>query len=84
MTSKGPGQRMLLGVIALYQAARRGRPSPCRYWPTCSEYAREAVVSHGASRGSWLALRRLLRCHPWGGAGVDLVPPSPLAKGGGH
>ena len=61
--------------IRLYQAARMGRPSPCRYWPTCSEYAREALESHGAWRGSWLAGRRLLRCHPWAAtSGVDLVP----------
>lgn len=46
----------------------------CRYWPSCSVYAEQAVHRHGALRGSWLALRRLLRCHPWGGHGVDPVP----------
>jgi hypothetical protein len=46
----------------------------CRYWPSCSAYAEEAVHRHGVLRGSWLALRRLSRCHPWGGHGVDLVP----------
>jgi putative membrane protein insertion efficiency factor len=66
--------RVLLALIAAYQGARAGRPSPCRYWPTCSEYAREAIEDHGASRGMWLAARRLSRCHPLGGKGVDLVP----------
>jgi hypothetical protein len=49
-------------------------PHSCRFVPTCSEYAMEAVERHGVVRGSWLALRRLLRCHPFGRAGVDLVP----------
>ena len=48
----------------------------CRYEPTCSAYAAQAVKEHGAARGSWLALRRLLRCHPWGGSGYDPVPGS--------
>ncbi|MEM9050172.1 MAG: membrane protein insertion efficiency factor YidD [Pseudomonadota bacterium] len=48
----------------------------CRYHPTCSAYALEALARHGAWRGGWLALRRILRCHPWGGAGVDAVPPA--------
>jgi putative membrane protein insertion efficiency factor len=46
----------------------------CRYWPTCSEYAREAVELHGAGRGSYMALARLARCHPYGAGGVDPVP----------
>jgi putative membrane protein insertion efficiency factor len=52
----------------------------CRYLPTCSEYAAEALVSHGPWRGSYLAARRLCRCHPWGGSGYDPVPP-PRSKG---
>lgn len=47
----------------------------CRYYPTCSAYALEAVQVHGALRGCWLAGRRLLRCHPWAPGGVDKVPP---------
>jgi putative membrane protein insertion efficiency factor len=48
--------------------------SNCRFQPTCSEYALEALAKHGAIRGSWLALRRILRCHPGGGSGYDPVP----------
>ena len=64
----------LSGAIRLYQLARTGKASPCRYLPTCSEYAAEAVQYHGVVRGGSLALRRITRCHPWGGHGVDPVP----------
>ena len=50
-------------------------PPSCRYLPSCSDYAIEALARHGALRGSGLALRRLCRCHPWGGSGYDPVPP---------
>jgi len=72
--SPGPLARGLIALIRLYQAARHGRPSPCRYLPTCSVYAIEALERHGAVRGSLLAARRLARCHPFGGFGVDPVP----------
>lgn len=49
-------------------------PSACRFTPTCSQYAVEAIMKHGIFSGSWLALRRILRCHPWGGSGYDPVP----------
>jgi putative membrane protein insertion efficiency factor len=49
----------------------------CRFYPSCSHYACEAIQLHGARRGSWLALRRLLRCHPFSPGGVDLVPEAP-------
>lgn len=49
-------------------------PPACRFYPSCSAYAVDAVVSHGILRGGWLATRRVLRCHPWSDAGVDHVP----------
>jgi putative membrane protein insertion efficiency factor len=49
-------------------------PPSCRFTPSCSQYAIEAVDRHGAIKGGWLALKRLLRCHPWGGCGHDPVP----------
>lgn len=69
-----PAARAIRWFVRLYQHARAGRPSPCRYQPTCSSYAVEALEVHGARRGSWLAIRRLARCHPWGGHGWDPVP----------
>ena len=81
----GPGlpARLLLGCVHGYQRLASGRPTPCRFLPTCSSYALDALERHGAVRGSWLALRRLGRCHPWGGHGLDPVPgDSPFSNRG--
>ena len=53
-------------------------PASCRHLPTCSEYAVEALKTHGIFMGSWLALKRILRCHPWGTHGYDPVPPKKI------
>jgi hypothetical protein len=67
--------RFILILIRAYQVGVSPWLGPaCRYEPTCSAYAEQAVQKHGAARGSWIALRRLLRCHPWGGSGYDPVP----------
>jgi len=66
--------RALARLVGLYQSVTAGRPSPCRYQPTCSNYALDALEAHGALRGVWLTVRRLGRCHPWGGHGWDPVP----------
>jgi len=67
----------LLGLLWLYQhVVSPLTPATCRFYPSCSQYAVIAVQRHGALRGTWLAIRRLLRCHPWNPGGVDDVPPS--------
>jgi putative membrane protein insertion efficiency factor len=68
----------LRGAIRAYQLLIAPvLPPSCRYYPSCSHYAAEAIAVHGAGRGSLLALRRILRCHPWGGSGYDPVPQAP-------
>jgi len=72
--SRSPGAQVLLAAVGFYQRARAGRVAPCRFYPSCSEYTKEALETHGAARGTWLAFRRVLRCRPLGPHGVDLVP----------
>lgn len=79
----------VLALLTLYRrvlSPLKGRPT-CRFLPTCSAYAEDAVLTHGVGRGTWLALRRLARCHPFGGHGLDPVPvrtsrtaPHPAAR----
>jgi putative membrane protein insertion efficiency factor len=77
-----PAARGLVALVRGYQWLRAGRPSPCRYVPSCSSYALEAIEVHGAVRGAWLGTRRLARCHPLGGSGVDPVPERAHVAGG--
>lgn len=74
MNGQPSPKRATLALIRLYQGFRANRPSPCRFWPSCSEYAAEAIETHGLLHGGRLAGARILRCHPLGGRGVDLVP----------
>lgn len=69
-----PAARALRSLVRAYRYLTAGRVSPCRFDPSCSTYALEALERHGAVRGSWLTIRRLGRCHPWGGTGWDPVP----------
>ncbi len=72
---KSPGAAFLRGFVRFYQYFISPLTGPnCRYAPTCSEYAMDALEKHGALKGTWLALRRLSRCHPLGGSGYDPVP----------
>lgn len=69
-----PLARAMRSMIRTYQNVRAGRPSPCRFEPSCSSYAVEAIEVHGGLRGGWLAVRRIARCNPFGGSGWDPVP----------
>lgn len=85
LPAAGPGSRhqrnpltwVLTALIDLYRLTAVVRQPRCRFHPSCSTYGREAVVTHGPVRGLLLAVRRLLRCHPWNPGGVDHVPPVP-------
>ena len=79
-------QHILVNLTRLYRwgfspakALLFGPLAQCRFFPSCSEYAIEVVTRHGAMAGSWLALKRVCRCHPWGGCGCDPVPRQPGA-----
>ncbi len=72
---------LLIGLLKIYRAVISPIYGPvCRYYPSCSAYALEAVTVHGAIRGSWLAARRLGSCHPWAAGGYDPVPGTPAAE----
>jgi uncharacterized protein len=67
---------ILLFLVKVYQKCISPiLPSHCRYTPSCSEYAVDALKIHGAAKGSWLMIKRISRCNPWGGHGYDPVPP---------
>ena len=73
------GRIVVAGMLRGYQLLLSPIYGPvCRYAPSCSHYAHDAVLKHGPLRGGWLALRRLARCHPWGGSGFDPVPEADL------
>ena len=74
-------KKLLTGIIRIYQLGISPlSPASCRYHPTCSEYTREAIETHGAAKGVYLGARRICRCHPWGGFGYDPVP-QPRSEG---
>lgn len=74
--------RPLMALVWIYQQAISPLfPGACRYTPTCSAYGMEALRTHGAFRGGWLTLKRILSCHPWGGHGHDPVPHDPHKHG---
>lgn len=69
-------QRLAVGLIGAYRCAiSPWLGANCRFHPSCSAYAIEAIESRGVARGTWLAMRRLLRCHPWSDGGYDPVRP---------
>lgn len=79
-----PAGRVLVVLLTGYRKFVSPLLGPrCRFYPSCSAYALEAVQLHGALNGSWLAIRRLSRCHPFHPGGLDFVPGSPQARGSG-
>ena len=75
--------RLLIGLISGYRMFVSPLLGPrCRFYPSCSAYALEAIRVHGAARGSWLAVRRIGRCHPFHPGGLDPVPPARIREGG--
>ena len=72
---------LLVGLIRIYQLAVSPLlPPACRFYPTCSRYAQEAIRRHGVVRGGWLAIARLGRCHPFHPGGVDFVPEARIVR----
>ena len=72
---------LLIGLVRLYRMVPRRGPGACRFQPTCSTYALDALEQYGALRGTWLTLRRLGRCHPFHAGGFDPVPaPQPAHR----
>jgi putative membrane protein insertion efficiency factor len=76
--------RLLVAAIRLYQRVSRLTPPTCRYYPTCSQYTLEAIQRYGALHGTWLGLKRILRCHPFTEGGYDPVPDDLSTRGNNH
>ncbi|MBP3511338.1 MAG: membrane protein insertion efficiency factor YidD [Prevotella sp.] len=74
MLGRGLSRLLCLPILFYQRCISPYTPPACRFTPTCSEYARQAIMKHGPFKGTWLAVRRILRCHPWGGSGYDPVP----------
>lgn len=69
-------RKIFIAPVLFYQYAISPLlPASCRYTPTCSQYTKEAILTHGIVKGTWLGMKRISRCHPWGGQGYDPVPP---------
>lgn len=68
--------KLMIKIIELYQRTPLHTHSYCRFFPTCSEYSKQAFLTHGFLKGLFLTTKRILKCHPFGKSGVDLVPPT--------
>jgi len=67
-------QKIALFLIKIYQSISKLTPKTCRFYPTCSEYTKQAIIKYGFLKGSWLGIKRICRCHPFNPGGYDPVP----------
>lgn len=67
-------KKIILFLISIYQKISRHTPPVCRFYPTCSEYTRQAIEKYGVLKGGWLGIKRICKCHPWHEGGNDPVP----------
>ena len=67
-------KKIILFLITIYQSISKHTPSVCRFYPTCSQYTKEAIIKYGILKGIWLGIKRILRCHPGNPGGYDPVP----------
>ena len=67
-------KKIILLLISIYQSISKYTPSVCRFYPTCSQYTKEAIIKYGVLKGGWLGIKRILRCHPKNPGGYDPVP----------
>jgi putative membrane protein insertion efficiency factor len=75
-------KKIFVFIIELYQKYISPlKPRTCRFYPTCSAYSKEAIITHGALKGGFMAIRRITRCHPFNPGGFDPVPPRKEARG---
>jgi putative membrane protein insertion efficiency factor len=79
--AKSTAVRVAQAPVRFYRRyLSRLKPPTCRYYPTCSQYALDALEEYGAAKGSWMAVKRICRCHPFHPGGIDKVPPNPRRR----
>ena len=73
-------KKIIIRIISIYQSMPLSSHGRCKFIPTCSNYMKEAIITHGVLKGGWLGLKRIMRCNPWNVGGYDPVPPKGVKK----
>lgn len=73
-------KKIIIRMISIYQSMPLSSHGRCKFVPTCSNYMKEAIITHGVLKGGWLGLKRIMRCNPWNVGGYDPVPPKGVKK----